>query len=386
MTTLRRFLDALFLDQQTYAALYSDPSVPTGPALPEQLLPLKGTAGTDSRDTARYMISGGKRSARVLALQRVLTEEPIPRTVVITADPRLANDLRVTGVQLGAGYDPILHKPPMLAAGILQKAALAAGYSIPEAGFAISASLNELQNTGELSFERFVMNGCASLSSRAFQSGRTDAAAAQTVPGARQLDSYRQSFIRNFPSSGSRPRSLQSLLTGTDPLVFYAPSAEEIFLVLEDLKGELRAGHVGAVVLDEVCSVLTQKALDELSLFFCPVILSDADLPARGIFSAACVGLTAGLFFNHQSGAAKLSEFFGTVKRPQVTTTANYGTADSEWGGGPFGIFGNTTVSSGTSTSTVLITEPRVTSAKISALPAGEAYLYNSGRLYRCHV
>ena len=156
--------------------------------------------------------------------------------------------------------------------------------------------------------------------------------------------------------------------------------------MLEDLKGELRAGHVGAVVLDEVCSVLTQKALDELSLFFCPVILSDADLPARGIFSAACVGLTAGLFFNHQSGAAKLSEFFGTVKRPQVTTTANYGTADSEWGGGPFGIFGNTTVSSGTSTSTVLITEPRVTSAKISALPAGEAYLYNSGRLYRCHV
>ena len=91
MTTLRRFLDALFLDQQTYAALYSDPSVPAGPALPEQLLPLKGTAGTDSRDTARYMISGGKRSARVLALQRVLTEEPIPRTVVITADPRLAN-------------------------------------------------------------------------------------------------------------------------------------------------------------------------------------------------------------------------------------------------------------------------------------------------------
>ena len=378
---LTDLLDAVFLDESTYKALQSAPQpVPVPKA---HQLPARG----ESQAYTHCLVSGGSEQDRYQALHQYTAHADAP-VVVLSSDRDLAKVLGVRAQRLCSGYDPLCGKTNRQASILLQAAARDLGLNGSEMSFVLRQTLEALrEDNGTLSLEDFLDTDCASLCQSRFLSGDDAGAEAQTLAAARALDDFRDLLARNVRSSG--PSKPLSQLCG--PLTVLFLRSAETALAFEDLlwtlEERLDAGLNTAVVLDGMCSYLTPKQLRQLYKEKQPTLICETDLPAMGeAFTAAASGLSAAMFFRHESGAKALSDYAGTVKRAQITHSCSESSAESEWGGGPFGLFGNTTKSYTKGTAAVLVEEPLIRPEQIRTLGNAEFYYYQGGRFARCRL
>lgn len=377
---LTDLLDAVFLDESTYKALQSAPQ--PVPVTKGCQLPARG----ESQAYTHCIISGGSEHERYQAL-RQYTAHVDASVVVLTSDPNLAAALGTRAQCLCSGYDPLCGKTNRQASILLQAAARDLKLDSSEMSFVLRQTLEALrEDNGALSLENFLGVDCATLSQSRFISGDDAGAEVQTLAAARALDDFRDLLARNMRSSGpSKP--LNQLC---EPLTVFLRSEAETMLAFEDLlwtlEERLDAGLNTVVVLDGMCSYLTPKQLRQLYKEKQPTLICETDLPAmEEAFTAAVSGLSAAMFFRHESGAKALSDYAGTVKRAQITHSHSESLAESEWGGGPFGLFGNTTKNCAEGTATVLVEEPLIRPQQIHTLGNGEFYYYHEGKFARCH-
>ena len=377
---LTDLLDAVFLDESTYKALQSAPQpvpVPKACQLP---------AREESQAYTHCLVSGGSEQDRYQALHQYTAHADAP-VVVLTSDFNLAKVLGVRAQRLCSGYDPLCGKTNRQASILLQAAARDLGLNGSEMSFVLRQTLEALrEDNGALRLEDFLDTDCASLCQSRFLSGDDAGAEVQTLAAARALDDFRDLLARNVRSSG--PSKPLSQLYG--PLTILSLRSEaESMLAFEDLlwtlEERLDAGLNTAVVLDGMCSYLTPKQLRQLYKEKQSTLICETDLPAmEEAFTAAASGLSAAMFFCHEGGAKALSDYAGTVKRAQITHSCSESSAESEWGGGPFGLFGNTTKSYTKGTAAVLVEEPVIRPYQIRTLGKGEFYYYQGGRFARC--
>lgn len=377
---LTDLLDAVFLDESTYKALQSAPQ-----PVPEPRACQLSARG-ESQSYTHCIISGGSEHERYQALRQYTAHVDAP-VVVLTSDPNLAAALGTRAQCLCSGYDPLCGKTNRQASILLQAAARDLKLDSSEMSFVLRQTLEALrEDNGALSLENFLGVDCATLSQSRFISGDDAGAEVQTLAAARALDDFRDLLARNMRSSGpSKP--LNQLC---EPLtVLLLRSETETVLAFEDLlwtlEERLDAGLNTAVVLDGMCSYLTPKQLRELYKEKQSTLICETDLPAmEDAFTAAASGLSAAMFFRHESGAKNLSNYAGSVKRAQISNSCGETSAESEWGGGPFGLFGNTTKSYTKGMSTVLVEETLIRPEQIRNLGNREFYYYQRGRFIRC--
>ena len=376
---LTDLLDAVFLDESTYKALQSAPQ--PVPVTKGCQLPARG----ESQAYTHCIISGGSEHERYQALRQYTAHVDAP-VVVLTSDPNLAAALGTRAQCLCSGYDPLCGKTNRQASILLQAAARDLKLDSSEMSFVLRQTLEALrEDNGALSLENFLGVDCATLSQSRFISGDDAGAEVQTLAAARALDDFRDLLARNMRSSGpSKP--LNQLC---EPLTVFLRSEAETMLAFEDLlwtlEERLDAGLNTVVVLDGMCSYLTPKQLRELYKEKQSTLICETDLPAmEDAFTAAASGLSAAMFFRHESGAKNLSNYAGSVKRAQISNSCGETSAESEWGGGPFGLFGNTTKSYTKGMSTVLVEEPLIRPEQIRNLGNREFYYYQRGRFIHC--
>lgn len=377
---LTNLLDAVFLDESTYKALQSAPQ-----PVPEPRACQLSARG-ESQAYTHCIISGGSEHERYQALRQYTAHADAP-VVVLTSDRDLAAALGMRAQCLCSGYDPLCGKTNRQASILLQAVARDLGLNGSEMGFVLRQTLEALrEDNGALSLEDFLDTDCASLCQKQFISGDDAGAEVQTLAASRALDDFRDLLARNIHGSG--PGKPLSQLYGPLTVLLLRNEAETI-LAFEDLlctlEERLDAGINTVVVLDGMCSYLTPKQLRQLYKEKQPTLICETDLPAmEEAFTAAVSGLSAAMFFRHESGAKNLSNYAGSVKRAQISNSYGETSAESEWGGGPFGLFGNTTKSYTKGMSNVLVEEPLIRPEQIRNLGNEEFYYYQRGRFLRC--
>ena len=377
MKGMTRFLNALFLPKDTFQSLQSVGQPPV-PLQKGQLLPVSGS----TKQTTHCIVSGGTEQERAHVLACTLANSTAP-AVVLTNHPHLAGML---GCPMAAA-DPLAGKSISDAARLLTEAANHLGYATAEWAFQLTRTLKTLQElNGELRLFDFAQTDCAELSAKAFAAGDDWSAEAHCTSAARELERLHLALDSStIPQHG---RSAVQLLRTAHTTVVPVRTAAQAAILLQDFVDAARQrsweGAETMVVVD-LGGALNRRQLEILHDESISSLVLDEDLPSRQeLFQAAARGLTAGAFFAHQAGAQALSEFAGRCKRPQVTTTTSTGSSESEWGGGPMGLFGNITTTRGSSTATVLVDEPLIQVQDIHSLPAGVFYYYHNGGFRRC--
>lgn len=378
MKGMTHFLNALFLPKDTFQALQAVGRPPV-PLQKGQPLPVAGSA----QQPTHCIVSGGTEQQRAKVLACSLTNITAP-VVVLTNHPHLAEML---GCPMTAA-DPLVGKSISDAARLLTEAANHLGYATAEWAFQLTRTLKTLQElNGELSLFDFAQTDCVELSAKSFAAGDDWSAEVHCTSAARELERFHLALdSRTIPQHG---RSVVQLLRTAHTTVVPVRTTAQAALLLQDLMDAARQrswddGIETMVVLD-LGGALNSCQLQILYDESISSIVLDEDLPSRqDLFKVAARGLTAGAFFAHQAGAQALSEFAGRCKRPQVTTTTSSGSSESEWGGGPMGLFGNITTTRGSSTATVLVDEPLIKVQDIHSLPAGVFYYYHAGSFRRC--
>lgn len=344
-----------------------------------------------SDQPTRCIVSGGSYLDRVKALKHYLQVAKVP-VVILTCHWDLGRILGVRPTWLCDRYDPLANKKGREASYLLRKTAELIGLRVDGMASVLENTIQAIRSHSEGGFQMndFLTLSCAELGKRAFFAGDDETAGMQTLEAARQLDDLRIQLSQDVSLEDSESSSLEHLLEQADgynsPLVLLTSNPAQSAMYIQDLywtmKRRSRKGKKTNGVLFDLATV-SARQLEELYTYGnSSTLFLNEDLPAsQDLFRVAASGLTSGIFLRHVAGAEELSRFIGQIKRLQITETISHGRSKSEFGSGPFGIFGNTTRSSSRSEARSMAYEPIVTAHQLASLPDGEGYLWEQGKL-----